>query len=382
MIIKNASVLTNKFEFDNIEIGVKDGKFVLPSDIHVSDELDMTGKYIVPGLIDIHLHGAKGCQAEDDNRTAVHTIAKYLLENGTTTFAPTLAALSYQQTVHAIHNIKSYINDGECYARIAGIHMEGPYFSHMRKGGQDESVFRNPNLEEFRNLNEVAGGCIKLISIAPELEGAMEFIDVISKDCVISIGHTDCNYETALEAIGRGASNITHTFNGMRPFNHREPNVLGAAFDTDVTCECISDGYHLHSSTVRTLYKLVGDERLVFISDCCVATGLEDGEYISANKPIYVRNGKTMMEDGTIAGGCTSLLGCVKKAIEFGIPAEAAFKCASYNPAKVMKIENTVGSIEIGKTADFLVLDKNFELLSVYKNGELVTCKKEVLEQI
>lgn len=373
MIIKNACVLNKDFKFQRCNLEIQDGKFSSVSFEDMPDGIDLDGKLIVPGLIDIHTHGSAGAQAEDRDPCAISIMSDYLLKQGTTAFAATFPALSYEHTVEAITNIKQYIANGEKYSRIAGIHMEGPYYSLARKGGQDEAVFRNPDVQEFCDLNQHAGGMIKMISLAPELEGSMDFIQAVSKECVVSIGHTDCDYETAMNAISCGASNITHTFNGMRPYAHRAPGTIGAAFDTNVTCECISDGYHLHPNAVRTLYKMVGADRLVLISDCITSTGLPDGEYVSANKTVYIRNGKSTLADGTIAGGCTPLLGCVRKAIEFGIPAEDAFKCASWNPAKVIKLDSEIGSIDVGKKADFLILDSEYNLVSVFKDGKCVS---------
>ncbi|MBP3362064.1 MAG: N-acetylglucosamine-6-phosphate deacetylase [Clostridia bacterium] len=368
MNIKNAKVLTGDFDFRITDVMIEGGRFTDVSD-NKYDGIDMTGKYIVPGLIDIHTHGAVGCDNSDQDSTSIENIAEFMLKNGVTTFAPTLITGSEKSFIDAAMNVAKYINDGEKFSRIAGIHMEGPYFSKTYKGAQNEKYLRNPDASEFRRINAASGNIVKLISLAPELEGALDFISEIKAEAVVSIGHTDSDYDTAAAAIAAGAAHMTHTFNAMRSFHHRNPNAIGAAFDSNITCECICDGIHVHPAAVRSLYKLIGRDRLVFISDSVRATGMEDGVYDLGGQDITVRNGKATLSDGTIAGSTATLLRCVRKAIEFGIPAADAFKCATINPAAVMKIDDRAGSIENGKNADFLVLDENFRLCSVYKNG-------------
>jgi len=374
MIIKNATVLNDNFKFVKTDIKVEDGKFAFIGECCEEADLDLSGKYIVPGLIDIHIHGGKGVRFDDSDGTeeTVEKITEYLLNNGTTSCAATISSRSFEATVDNINRCKGYVANGQKYARIIGIHMEGPYLSILKKGAGVPKYIRKPDIEEFKKFYEVSEGLIKLIDVAPEVEGGLDFIAQASKMCTVAMGHTDSDYATAMEAIKIGASHVTHTFNAMRSYNHREPNLLGAAFDTDVICECISDGIHLSPTTVRMLYKLVGSERLVLISDTCMQAGLPDGQYMSTKEghKITVTNGLAVNADGTICGGCYPLLYSVQKAIEFGIPADEAFKCASIIPARVMKADNELGSIKEGKIADFLVLDENYKLCDVYKNGE------------
>ena len=371
MIIKNARILNSDFKFIDTDLELEDGKFSAIGETDKNADLDLGGKYIVPGLIDIHIHGAVGARCDDHSEESVFKIAEYLLGSGITSFAFTISSRSDSETLRAIENCRTYVDDGEKHAKIAGIHMEGPYLSMIRKGGMSETRIRRPDIDEFNHYYEAANGLLKLIAVAPEVDGAIDFIREASKKCTVSMGHTDAHYDTAMLAIEAGAKHVTHTFNAMRPYGHRDPAVLGAAFDSSVMCECISDGYHLSPTTVRMLYKLVGVERLVLISDSCFA-GLVDGTYGSNDHVITVKDGLATKTDGTISGSCFHLMHSVRKAIEFGIPAEHAFKCATINPAKVMKIDDKVGSIEVGKCADFLVLDESYNLVSVYKNGKLV----------
>ena len=334
--------------------------------------MDLLGKYIVPGLVDIHVHGTNASQMGDQDDEIVSCMAEYLVKRGTTTFVPTISCCAKETLMNNVQQVKEYKKNGKWGTVVGGIHLEGPYFSMNYKGAQRPEYIRKPDVTEFRELQDASGGEIRIISIAPEIPGALEFIEEVSKECVVSIGHTDSDYDTAVAAIKKGASHMTHTFNGMRPFKHREPNALGAAFDSNSTCECISDGIHLHPSTVRTLYKIVGSDRLVLITDGCRQVGMEDGEYTFGERKLIIKDGKATMEDGTIDGGCYTLLHNVRCAIEFGIPVEEAFRCASINPARVLKIEDKVGSIDTGKNADFLVLDEHYQLCAVYKKGKLV----------
>lgn len=368
MNLKNAKVLTGDFDFRITDVMIEGGRFTDVSD-NKYDGVDLTGKYIVPGLIDIHTHGAVGCDNSDEDSTSIEKIAGFMLKNGVTTFAPTLITGSEKSFIDAAVNVAKYIESGEKYAGIAGIHMEGPYFSKTYKGAQNEKYLRNPDVDEFRRINSASGNIVKLISLAPELDCALNFISEIKAEAAISIGHTDSDYDTAAAAIAAGAAHMTHTFNAMRSFYHRSPNAIGAAFDSEITCECICDGIHVHPAAVRTLYKLIGRDRLVLISDSVRATGMEDGVYDLGGQDITVKDGRATLSDGTIAGSTSTLLHCVRKAIEFGIPAADAFKCATINPASVMKIDDRTGSIETGKNADFLILDEEFRLCSVYKQG-------------
>ena len=370
MIIKNANVLNSDFKFVTTDLEIDGGIF---KSIGKTDGegLDLGGKYIVPGLIDIHIHGAMGARCDDKSESSVYTVAEYLLKSGITSFAFTISSRNNEETLRAIENCRSYVNDGEKHAKISGIHMEGPYLSMIRKGGMSETRIRRPDIEEFNRYYEASGGLLRLIAVAPEVAGAIDFIKEASKKCTVSMGHTDAQYDTAMLAIEAGAKHVTHTFNAMRPYGHRDPGTLGAAFDSDVMCECISDGYHLCPTTVRMLYRLVGEERLVLISDACFA-GLANGTYGSNDHVITVKDGLATKTDGTISGSCFNLLHSTRQAIKFGIPMEHAFKCATINPAKVMRIDDKVGSIAEGKCADFLVLDEELNLVSVYKNGELV----------
>lgn len=368
MLFKNVNVLSEDFRFEQRDIAVEDGVFCEKS--LSGGEVDCTGMLMLPGLVDIHTHGAAGFDNMDLSYDAINGISKFMAENGVTTYLPTLITQSRENMSAAGENIAKAKKSGVDGAHIGGIYMEGPYFSVKYKGAQNEEYIRNPNAEEFFDINRASDDLIKIISIAPETDGAEEFIKRVSPKVRIAIGHTDSDYDTAKKAISAGASHMTHTYNAMRGLHHRTPNAIGAALDSDITCECISDGMHVHPAMVRLLYKAVGAKRLVFVSDSLRSAGMPDGEYELGGQLTIVKNGQATLADGTIAGSTATLFGCVKKAVEFGLPLEDAVRAASFNPAKAAGIENTAGIITAGRCADFLLTDTDLNLKSVYINGK------------
>ncbi len=368
MRLKNGIVLDDDFKFRKYDLCYENG--VICDDSTGDADIDCSECYVVPGLIDIHIHGAMGFDNMDLSYEAINTISYFLAKNGVTTFLPTLITQSRKNMTAAAVNIKNAKERGVSGADIAGIYMEGPYFSPLHKGAHDEKYLRNPSCEEFEDIFRQCGRLVKIIGIAPELDGAMDFI-VAEKDRVrISIGHTDSDYDTAIKAVAAGASQMIHTFNAMRPFLHREPNAVGAAFDSGIFCECISDGFHLSPTAVRLLYKAVGADKLILITDAIRAAGMADGKYELGGLPVTVTDGKAYAQSGSIAGGTSTLLKCVKKAAEFGIPLENAFMAATKNPAIAIGNFNDRGSIIRGKRADLLVLNKDLTIKNVILNGK------------
>lgn len=230
--------------------------------------------------------------------------------------------------------------------------------------------------EYFCQLQEAAGGLIKLVDIAPEEPGAMEFIDEVKGKVVVSLAHTASDYDTAREAIEHGASHATHLYNAMPPMNHRNPGVIGAVRDSsECHVELICDGVHIHPSVIRATYAMFGAERIILISDSMRATGLEDGEYTLGGQPVKVRGNLATLHDGTIAGSATNLMDCLRFVVrEAGIPLETAVMCATANPAREIGIFDEVGSITAGKRADFILLNQNLEIVRVYIDGKELIC--------
>ena len=351
-----------------MDIAVNDGRFY--ENFSDTNSVDCTGLMMLPGLVDIHTHGAVGYDNMDPSFEAIDSISHFLGQNGVTTYLPTLITQSRENMCAAAQNIAQAKKHGVSGAKIGGIYMEGPYFSPKYKGAQNEDYIRNPDIDEFFEINSASNDIIRIVSIAPERSGAENFIKEVSARVKVAIGHTDADYDMAERAIALGASHMTHTYNAMRGLHHRNPNAIGAAIDSDITCECISDGMHVHPAMVRLLYKAVGADRLALVSDSLRATGMPDGEYDLGGQQTIVRNGRATLADGTIAGSTATLYGCVRKAVEFGIPLEDAVRAASYNPAKAAGIASCAGVIAPGRAADFLLVDKDLNLKSVYINGK------------
>ena len=368
MRFTNVKLFDENFKFINTDVCVENGVF---ADSAEGESLDCTGLMMLPGLVDVHTHGAIGFEAKDGNIESLQALSVFEAEHGVTAFLPTTATESTEDlklAAKAIAQAKNIVKG----AKIGGMHMEGPYFSMKYKGAQNPEHIRVPSAKEFFEINEAAEGLVRLISIAPENEGAEEFVKAVKDRVKIAVGHTDADYETMVKAIGWGVTQLTHSFNAMRGLHHRNPGALGAAIDSNIYCELISDGMHVHPAMVRLFYKAVGAERLVLISDSVRSAYLPDGEYDSCGMKVFVKNGKATLEDGTIAGSSSTLYDCFKSAVSFGIPLEDAVRAATYNPAKAVRIEGEYGVIKKGRAADFLLVDKDLNLKAVYIDGKRV----------
>ena len=317
--------------------------------------IDFHGMRAYPGLIDIHTHGMGGMDTMDAD---FELMAELQAKNGTTTFFPTTMTASHEAIVRVL---TAPLPDKG--ARLEGFHLEGPYINEKYKGAQNSAYVRRPDIDEFKAFDNV-----KLITIAPEAEGAEEFIK--NSRAVICLGHTDADYETAMRAARAGAKCLTHTFNAMPPLHHRQPSLIGAAFDSDMYVQVICDGKHIHPSVIRILYKLFGADRMILISDSMRATGLCDGDYEFGGLTITVKDKTARTQDGALAGSTSTLFECVRCATEFGIPESDAFKMASETPARLMGLNR--GKIFAGYDCDLIVLNDKNEIDTVIIGGEII----------
>ncbi len=349
MLFKNADL-----NGEIVDIRTEGGKFAEIGKID-GKGVDLKGLSVYPGLFDIHIHGCVGHDTMDGD--ALEIMSDFLLKNGTTSYLPTTMTMGME-------DIKRVCDvDLSEYPTVAGFHAEGPYICKKYKGAQNEKYIKNPDIEEFRELKNV-----KMVTIAPELDGASEFIKKC--DAVVSVGHTEADYVCAAAAIDAGARCLTHTCNAMPPILHRAPGIIGAAIDKDIYAQVICDGLHIHRSVVKMLYRTFGADRMVLISDSMRAAGMPDGEYDLGGQPITVINGVAKTQDGAIAGSTSTLFRCVKKAIEFGIPKNDAFKMASETPARLMNMKK--GRIEPGYDSEMLVLDGDMNLKYVLSGEKLI----------
>jgi N-acetylglucosamine-6-phosphate deacetylase len=352
MVLSNVKINgtpRNIYIEDGIIYGITDVEEEYPA-------VDCTGLTAIPGLIDIHTHG---CVGEDTMDARFEKLCDAWAVNGTTSVYPTTMTMDFD-SLKKVTEAKTDVPG----AQILGFHMEGPYINSDKKGAQNGAYVRDANLEEFANLSGM-----KLITIAPECGNNMEFIKNV-KDTVVCIGHTACDYDTAVEAIKNGATCLTHTFNAMPPFAHRDPGPIGAAVTENIYVQVITDGLHVHKAAVMALYKIFGTDRMVIISDSLRAAGLCDGEYEFGGQLIDVVNGVARVKSGAIAGSTSFLWDCVKSATNMGIPFEAAVKMATETPAKLMGLKHK-GKLEPEYDADILLINDNMEIEKVIIKGEV-----------
>lgn len=336
------------------DIGVESGKIVkIGTDL--GEGVDFGGAKIYPGLIDTHSHGTNGDDTMEGNLEAM---ADWELSHGVTTWYPTTMTMGETDIIAAT---SQNINFGHG-ANIPGFHMEGPFINKKFKGAQDEAFIIPPSMELFNKCKN-----IKKVTIAPEIEGSEEFV----KECpaVVSIGHTEADYDTCMRFFAAGAKSLTHTYNVMPGIHHRAPGPIGAGSDSEgVYAELICDGKHVHPSAVKMLIKIFGVDRITLVSDSMKATGLPDGQYTFGGQIMIVKDATARTEGGNLAGSTTSLFDCVRSAISFGISEEDAVKMASENPARLMGLNK--GKIEVGYDADFIIVDEDFNLIKAIARGE------------
>ncbi|MBQ1188823.1 MAG: N-acetylglucosamine-6-phosphate deacetylase, partial [Lachnospiraceae bacterium] len=317
--------------------------------------IDAADCYVIPGLVDVHFHGAVGEDFSDATPEGLQKIADFELSEGVTYICPTGMTLLEDQLTKVCQVTAAHRKSNPSGAEVVGIHLEGPFLCVAKKGAQNEAFLHEPDVAMLRRLNEASEGCVKLVTVAPEEPNGIEFVREASKDGItVSLGHTIANYDIASEAYAAGASHATHLYNGMPSFLHREPGVIGAACDAPhVKAELIVDGVHIHGSVVRTTFKMFGKERMVIISDSLRATGMPDGIYPFGGQEIEVHGNRATIagHPETLAGSVTSLMGCMRQAVKFGIPLADAVRASSYNPAQQIKIDDRCGSLEVGKEA-------------------------------
>ena len=384
MIVKNGIVFGEDGTFQKRDLYISRNRIVADgNELNDTTVIDAEGLYVIPGLVDVHSHGAAGFDFSDGNPEGLYRILAYEHAHGITTYCPTSMTLPKERLLQVMKSVRELgkicrqkaegrtADISEKIARIGGIHMEGPFLDPDRRGAHRDEYLCRADVEFLRECSAACGGLIRLITVAPNVEGAFDLIREVAscethKDRIhISLGHTAADYEICCAAFDAGADHVTHLFNAMEPFHHREPGLIGAAADCpDCMAELITDSVHVHDSAVRAAFCLFAD-RVILVSDSMRATGLKDGEYELGGQRVTVSGSRAVLSDGTIAGSVTNLFDCMRRAVAAGIPRETAIAAASANPAKSIGIYDQVGSLTPGKFADVLLVDEELELVRV-----------------
>lgn len=387
MIIKNIKVYTEDKTFADGKIIIREGVFeeiiigqTTASDLELQDTeiVDGKGCYAIPGLIDMHFHGCMGDDFCDGTKEAIARIAEYEASIGVTAMAPATMTLPVEELEQILKVAAEYKKGATKGADLIGINMEGPFISSAKKGAQDEKNMILCDIEVCQRFLNASDGLVKFVGIAPEeSENSLEFIEKMKDKVNISLAHTNADYDKAKAAFDAGANHAVHLYNAMPAFTHREPGVVGAVSDSrHVTAELICDGVHIHPSTVRATFKMMGENRMILISDSMRATGMPEGQYTLGGLDVnVVGNRATLVSDGALAGSVTNLMDCMRTAVKkMGIPLETAVACATMNPAKSLGEYDRYGSISKGKKANVVLLDEELDLQMVVKDGEIYKC--------
>jgi N-acetylglucosamine-6-phosphate deacetylase len=340
--------------------------------INADSVIDGGGQLLIPGMIDVHIHGAEGFDMMDGTIQSVEAVSRACARTGCTSFLATSVSSTLDDLLKMISNVKE-VAGREPGAQAIGLHIEGPYLNVKRKGMQNERYLRHPDLDEMKSIIEASGSLLRMVTLAPELPGGLEMIHLLKeKGIIAAIAHSDATYEEAKLAFQTGASHVTHCFNGMRPIHHRDPGVVIAAFEeSSVSVQAIVDDVHLHPAIVRLIYREKGPDKMVLITDALQAMGMGDGTYLFGGHEVKVSNGVAKLTDGTLASSTVTMNEALQKAVQSGIPLKDAVMMATQTPADILGMLNK-GRIEPGADADLVLINDRFEVLWTIVNGKKV----------
>ncbi|AID00771.1 N-acetylglucosamine-6-phosphate deacetylase [Staphylococcus xylosus] len=377
-VIANGHIYTENETIEQGYILIENGKIIQIAEGEYQGDLttiDVKGQHVLPGFIDIHMHGGYGEDAMDASFEGLKHLSESLLSEGTTSFLATTMTQSDENIIKALKNIADYQEQQDSLnaASIVGIHLEGPFISEYKVGAQNPAYVQRPSVEKVQQFQEIANNQIKVMTFAPEVEGADETLSTLHDQINFSIGHTVATFDEVNEAVAQGAKHVTHLYNAGTPFEHRNPGLSGAAWLNDeLSTESIVDGIHSHPASVKIAYKQKGNKRFFLITDAMRAKGMPDGEYDLGGQNVVVKGSEARLASGALAGSILKMNEGLKNLIAYtGASLDDLWRVTSLNQAIALKIEDDKGSIAIGKDADIVVVDDDIQVLTTIKSGKV-----------
>lgn len=387
-VIRHAKIVTEEETIQDGALVISEGtiEFIGTEEAFAAQQsyqklpsVDYEGDWLLPGFIDVHVHGGFGHDFMEANDAALERITRFHAQNGTTTMLATTVTAPKEAIDRVLAGVNSWQENEVKGARLAGVHLEGPFLSKVFPGAQNPEHMIPARIDWLEEWTSAYPGLIRMMTLAPEVEGNMDCIEWLRKNNIVAAcGHTDAEYEEILEAKKRGLQHAVHTFNAMKPLHHRNPGTVGAVLtDDDISCEIIADGHHVHPACIDLLFRAKGRDRLILITDAMSAAGMEDGEYNLGDLKVRVKDGVARLKEGeSLAGSTLTMIQAFRFFVEtVGVSIEETSRMASGNPARLIGLDDEIGSISLGKKADLLRLDSKLQLKEVWRDGQLIDNK-------